>query len=1075
MYGHLESDSEDDEEMEEVESQTDSDEDEPLTFEQNVEDMSENDMDEDFIEQYAAKNKKETVEMDSRMDIVENDLTVSHPKPSIPLVTQDYHLHKDYPILILPLLTQLFLKTCQGNLKHKIIECINKIVYFTTDRDQLMGMKCEAFGNVLVQLIDVELDKCTVEDKMQALAGVTVIQILCDRMDVGVWFRRQGVTQGVEGLDKMCAGLVGEDVEPLFESVFRHRSKELWKLGQMQPRVAGWTTERVGVAALEAKLKTMVSALVVRLETSGESGCHGVALERYYRSVREIGCGVDAHQWDSIYNIFVELLMELGTKQMTMYEIFQTGLVEFLVDFLVAGDGAHVFDVGGSRWTMPLRTRVRLFQSLMVYQHEAFGHLVRLVQEHVSKIEDFEVMHVDGKEMVPHFGRQMRLALVCTDPNDFDKSVHLVHVSVPVVATFKVLEKYIKSRLVDIVPTSVSNERVVQVDVFKHEDGVASKIPVSYAQVTKAAIKDQIQFLVNGQAVSNESMIFKMIYQSMSEDGRKSIWNQTHRVEFKRSNLFIPNQIGQPKFRKQFNTCGCETCKEIYHDLYILKTGKVRLNQALLLLQALYCIQSRLPNQSKNNYQNEKITSKVIKQFSESIFTVSTIFPNWMIPILYQYRFLIDFEIRYQFIQISMMGLTRNIKNWNDYYKKQLIKSHRIDNSTTFQVEKKKVRIHRSSVFESMIKVIPMCIDRSLMLEVEFFDEVGTGLGPTLEFFTLISKNIRSTFGVRLNVQQQSHQLWRFDESTMEGFLDPQLGLYPRPLQPDHHGYQDIILLFQHIGSFVAKAFLDGRRLDFTFNTLFLLQTFQQDFFEFHHDTNQSLEFIKMIDLTLYQSLKYLVGLVESDAEEDQVAALTLEYSLPNYPFYNLNDQGNEDDMVTKSNLVSFIDSIINATILCGIQNQINAFRIGFEKILPTHYFDCFEVNELQSMFGSGKDEDWTREVLYDTIKADHGYSNQSRIYKEFIEMLIDFNQVEKRDFLLFCTGSPRLPINGFKSLTPPLTIVCKTTEDQPDEYLPSVMTCVNYLKVPLYSSAQVMKQRFVMAIQEGQASFHLS
>lgn len=65
----------------------------------------------------------------------------------------------------------------------------------------------------------------------------------------------------------------------------------------------------------------------------------------------------------------------------------------------------------------------------------------------------------------------------------------------------------------------------------------------------------------------------------------------------------------------------------------------------------------------------------------------------------------------------------------------------------------------------------------------------------------------------------------------------------------------------------------------------------------------------------------------------------------------------------------------------------------------------------------------------------------------------------------------------GLRSLTPQLTIVCKTVDsaDSPDAYLPSVMTCVNYLKLPDYSSVDVMKRRLATAISEGQMSFHLS
>ena len=43
------------------------------------------------------------------------------------------------------------------------------------------------------------------------------------------------------------------------------------------------------------------------------------------------------------------------------------------------------------------------------------------------------------------------------------------------------------------------------------------------------------------------------------------------------------------------------------------------------------------------------------------------------------------------------------------------------------------------------------------------------------------------------------------------------------------------------------------------------------------------------------------------------------------------------------------------------------------------------------------------------------------------------------------------------------------------DGDLPSVMTCANYIKLPPYSSKEVMKERLLYAIAEGQGSFDLS
>jgi E3 ubiquitin-protein ligase TRIP12 len=56
-------------------------------------------------------------------------------------------------------------------------------------------------------------------------------------------------------------------------------------------------------------------------------------------------------------------------------------------------------------------------------------------------------------------------------------------------------------------------------------------------------------------------------------------------------------------------------------------------------------------------------------------------------------------------------------------------------------------------------------------------------------------------------------------------------------------------------------------------------------------------------------------------------------------------------------------------------------------------------------------------------------------------------------------------------------TVVCKGS-DPPytsDDYLPSVMTCVNYLKMPDYSNMDILREKLSTAMKEGQGAFHLS
>jgi E3 ubiquitin-protein ligase TRIP12 len=125
-------------------------------------------------------------------------------------------------------------------------------------------------------------------------------------------------------------------------------------------------------------------------------------------------------------------------------------------------------------------------------------------------------------------------------------------------------------------------------------------------------------------------------------------------------------------------------------------------------------------------------------------------------------------------------------------------------------------------------------------------------------------------------------------------------------------------------------------------------------------------------------------------------------------------------------------------------------------------------------------------------IKADHGYTLESRAVQNLVEVMAGYDKEERRQFLQFITGAPKLPIGGFRGLTPPFTVVRKPHEApfRADDYLPSVMTCAQvcaltsgvvrvlmnqYLKMPDYTTKAALDAQLRRAILDGGGSFHLS
>ena len=53
------------------------------------------------------------------------------------------------------------------------------------------------------------------------------------------------------------------------------------------------------------------------------------------------------------------------------------------------------------------------------------------------------------------------------------------------------------------------------------------------------------------------------------------------------------------------------------------------------------------------------------------------------------------------------------------------------------------VRVSRRRILDSAQKVMELYAASRVVLELEYFGEVGTGLGPTLEFYTLLAHELQ--------------------------------------------------------------------------------------------------------------------------------------------------------------------------------------------------------------------------------------------------------------------------------------------------------------------------------------------
>ncbi|KDN53300.1 hypothetical protein K437DRAFT_219360 [Tilletiaria anomala UBC 951] len=584
----------------------------------------------------------------------------------------------------------------------------------------------------------------------------------------------------------------------------------------------------------------------------------------------------------------------------------------------------------------------------------------------------------------------------------------------------------------------------------------------SYSEaVQKPATDWHLAFSVDGEDVGLPETIFSAIYRAEKRKNasfsfERTIWQNLVTVRFRK----VPGT----RARDHEEIYGIAAEKQpAVSSIFPEDSTELKI---LRLLEVLYHAMSSLSRHSSQSgirhldtslFINNKLTAKLNRQLEEPLIVASTSLPDWAVGLPLEYPFLFPFETRFSFLQSTSFGYARLIARWQLLHRGS--DNGRNEDSFGFlsRLQRQKVRISRRRLLDSAVKIFDLYASNSSILEVEYFDEVGTGLGPTLEFYSLVSQD----FALKEN------NIW-LDEQTNPQSLHVSAahGLYPIPISSSASTTLEgskRLGLFRTLGTFVAKALLDSRIVQIDFSRLFISAILGRK-------VAYNLDTLAQVDGGLASSLKA----IQSVAPED-VATLHLDFTLPGDSNYEL-VPGGSDKKVSGNNVNDYISAVIDAYLDSGIQPVVESFRAGFEKVFMLSSLKPFTADELVLLFGNSQ-EDWSAETLLSNIKPDHGFTPESEPYRNLLSIMQDFTDQERRTFLQWLTGSPKLPIGGFKALHPQLTVVKRPHEAplKPDDYLPSVMTCVNYLKLPSYSGKEVMRQRLNTAMLEGGTAFHLS
>ncbi|EGR27757.1 ubiquitin- hect domain protein, putative [Ichthyophthirius multifiliis] len=351
-----------------------------------------------------------------------------------------------------------------------------------------------------------------------------------------------------------------------------------------------------------------------------------------------------------------------------------------------------------------------------------------------------------------------------------------------------------------------------------------------------------------------------------------------------------------------------------------------------------------------------------------------------------------------------------------------------------FYLENINLKINRKCVFEnSFQKILTQTANQIIQkqFEVKFKNEEGIDQsGLTKEWYSCIVKEIFNP----------NNALFKLGQKKLMHFPNPLSYLVP-----------DNITIFKFTGIIIAKAILNRYIVGIDFAKFFLKVL-----------THRNLKISDLEDIEPQQAQNLLW--IKENSVDDLYLTFTYNYYVfDDYKEVELIKNGKNIE-VTNQNKNSYIEKVLYFIMIQQIKDQIRAFMDGFYSIFPKSELYLIDWMEL-GMQIAGNQEINFQEMRINT-QYSGGYNEQSEQIKWFWEIVDQFDDKMKRNFLFFLSGSYKLPLGGFKEFGFEIKQIFDI------QNLPVAHTCFNQLDLPQYESKNILLKKLLQAILEGNDSF---
>ncbi|KAF0992084.1 hypothetical protein HZS_1493, partial [Henneguya salminicola] len=275
---------------------------------------------------------------------------------------------------------------------------------------------------------------------------------------------------------------------------------------------------------------------------------------------------------------------------------------------------------------------------------------------------------------------------------------------------------------------------------------------------------------------------------------------------------------------------------------------------------------------------------------------------------------------------------------------------------------------------------------------------------------------------------------------------------YVFEINPLSNTVQNYKNYFIFVGRLIGISIFHSKYLDCFFSTAFYKNILNLPCI---------LEDIMQIDKDFYNSINWIS---KNNIEE---ANLDLYFCVDNESFdqlqtFDLKPNGSSIK-VTEKNKDEYIKLLVDWKLNYGKQEQMQCVISGVADMVPLTWLSSFTVKEFEMLLCGVKIydiDDWKNNTKY------KGYDKNCKTIIWFWEFIEKIDQHTREQFLLFVTGTSRIPQTGFRDLFGSDGSHKFTIEKWGNaNNLPRAHTCFNRIELPPYASYKDLSSKVLKAL----------